>query len=122
MSGMRPCHVVSSEHGVFCERGIYIRVGRLTLTYMVVMNDRLCVFQELKYKAIESYTSLPLASWVESSRVSYGAHGLRRARRREIVYEGSGARPPWLSQPTSRKAVKRPMSRSRSCRTIEQLD
>ena len=91
MSGMRPCHVVSSEHGVFCERGIYIRVGRLTLTYMVVMNDRLCVFQELKYKAIESYTSLPLASWVESSRVSYGAHGLRRARVREIPYEGSGA-------------------------------
>ena len=75
MSGMRPCHVVSSEHGVFCERGIYIRVGRLTLTYMIVMNDRLCVFQELKYKAIESYNSLPLASWVESSRVSYGAHG-----------------------------------------------
>ena len=91
MSGMRPCHVVSSEHGVFCECDICIRVGRLTLTYMVVMNDRLCVFQELKYKAIESYTSLPLASWVESSRVSYGAHGLRRARRQRNPYEGSGA-------------------------------
>jgi len=37
MSGIWPCDVVSPEHGVFCEREICIRVGRLTLTYMVVM-------------------------------------------------------------------------------------
>ena len=55
MSGIWPCDVVSSEHGVFCECDICIRVGRLTLTYMVVMNDMIVRISRIE---VQSYRIL----------------------------------------------------------------
>ena len=88
MSGMRPCHVVSSEHGVFCERGIYIRVGRLTLTYMVVMIMRISRIEVQSYRILQQLTTGILGG--KLPRIIWRARPTASATKGH-AYEGSGA-------------------------------
>ena len=98
MSGMRPCHVVSSEHGVFCERGIYIRFGRLTLTYMVVMNDmivRISRIEVQSYRILQQLTTgilggkLPRIICARPTARAIAAKFVPRIRRSQTLGDGA---------------------------------